>query len=62
MLRNFYLQKGIMLNSLFVYQQQAPEIANIMQREYNRFSGSQANISYNADCFSNYLLIVAFVI
>lgn len=41
---------------------EAPEIANIMQREHNRFSGSQVNISHNADCFSSYLLIVAFMI
>ena len=41
---------------------EAPEIANIMQREHNRFYGGQPNISYNADCFSNDLLIVALII
>ena len=42
--------------------EEAPEIANIMQREHNRFYGGQPNISYNADCFSNDLLIVALII
>ena len=41
---------------------EAPEIANVMQREYNRFYEGQPNISYNADCFSNDLLIVALII
>ena len=33
-----------------------------MQRVHNRFYGGQPNISYNADCFSNDLLIVALII
>ena len=33
-----------------------------MQSEHNRFDGGQPNISYNADCFSNDLLIVALII